>query len=413
MTSPRSTAYEELSDARRAELRAQAEAILRANDRGGYTIPSGTLYPHQWAWDSAFIAIGWAHLHTGRAVQELEELMSGQWDDGRVPHIRFRTDDPGYRPGPQHWRCEHSSSITNPPIWAMALERILALGGPRDRIAALLPAVERSHRFFREQRDPLGIGCVCVAHPWESGLDNSPAWDAALSRVPDDEPIGFDRVDVLKVDDPSERPTDADYRRYMFIVRSIADASYGLGAFAVYDPMMTALLIKAEHALARLGEALGVATDARERVAPLSKGLREHMWSERDGRYGLLDATTETLTTPDLLLCHVPVTLVHEPEERRAAMCRALDERYQTTAPLPSTPPCSPAFDGRRYWRGPSWINVNWLFRDARPWVRPATLALVDRQGFREYFDPQTGDGLGSRAFSWTAALALDLLSDR
>ena len=32
----------------------QAEAILRARDRGGYTAPTAGLYPYQWNWDSAF-----------------------------------------------------------------------------------------------------------------------------------------------------------------------------------------------------------------------------------------------------------------------------------------------------------------------------------------------------------------------
>ena len=33
-----------------------------ANWDGSYTVPSRTLYPHQWSWDSAFVAIGNAQL---------------------------------------------------------------------------------------------------------------------------------------------------------------------------------------------------------------------------------------------------------------------------------------------------------------------------------------------------------------
>jgi hypothetical protein len=32
----------------------------------------------------------------------------------------------------------------------------------------------------------------------------------------------------------------------------------------------------------------------------------------------------------------------------------------------------------------------------------------MERRGFREYFDPLSGDGLGADDFSWTAAIALD-----
>ena len=72
-----------------------------------------------------------------------------------------------------------------------------------------------------------------------------------------------------------------------------------------------------------------------------------------------------------------------------------------------------------RYWRGPLWINVNWLlwlglrghgYADLAGALRDSMLALVARAGFAEYFDPDTGTGIGSPSFSWTAALVLDLL---
>ena len=38
-----------------------AEAILEENWRGTFTVPSSVQYPHQWSWDSAFVAIGNRH----------------------------------------------------------------------------------------------------------------------------------------------------------------------------------------------------------------------------------------------------------------------------------------------------------------------------------------------------------------
>jgi len=35
---------------------------------------------------------------------------------------------------------------------------------------------------------------------------------------------------------------------------------------------------------------------------------------------------------------------------------------------------------------------------------------MIKRGGWREYFNPETADGLGAKDFSWTAALAIDLL---
>jgi glycogen debranching enzyme len=76
-------------------------------------------------------------------------------------------------------------------------------------------------------------------------------------------------------------------------------------------------------------------------------------------------------------------------------------------------------FDERRYWRGPVWINTNWLLwmglrqhgqlAEADEIAR-SSLALVEGAGFREYFDPFDGTGYGTDGFGWTAALTLDLI---
>src|SRR3984957_1236231 len=85
-------------------LRDRAAAVLHANDAGTWTKASPVLYPHQWSWDSAFIAIGWAHLDVRRGVTELEQLFAAQWATGMVPPLVFRSD-PGhpYFPGPEWW----------------------------------------------------------------------------------------------------------------------------------------------------------------------------------------------------------------------------------------------------------------------------------------------------------------------
>ena len=44
--------------------------------------------------------------------------------------------------------------------------------------------------------------------------------------------------------------------------------------------------------------------------------------------------------------------------------------------------------------------------------LRHATRALVQKWGFSEYYDARTGEGIGGRAFSWSAALTLAWLLD-
>lgn len=392
----------------------RAIAVLRANDRGRYTVPAGHLYPHQWAWDSAFAAIGWSVLDVDRALVELESLLTGAWPDGRVPHIRFHDPSGVYFPGPAFWGTDDRSSISQPPVWAAAARRVLDRGGDRARLRALVEPIARSHEWFSAERDPSDLGLVAVGHPWESGMDNSPAWNAAMSAIDPASAPPFQRVDQQHVADAAQRPTDDDYLRYAALVTEIAANDFGLGSFAVYDPGMSAMLAWADGELATLADALGdadVATAARGRRNRVIVALVAHLWDESLGRFVFVDALTGATYGPNVISAYLPL-LIDVPEPVASALHAGLDRDFSTAWPLPTTAPSDPAFDSVGYWRGPTWVNLNWLM-DAPLGgrLREPTLELIDRRGCREYFDPLTGDGLGADDFSWTAALALDWLS--
>src|SRR5215203_7519721 len=88
-----------------ARLAARAAEILRKNDMGAWTKAAPDLYPHQWGWAPAFIAIGLSRLDTRRAARELLTLLEHQWKNGKVPRIVFNPDAPpdSYFPGAEHW----------------------------------------------------------------------------------------------------------------------------------------------------------------------------------------------------------------------------------------------------------------------------------------------------------------------
>ncbi len=85
----------------REGLAARAQDVLRQNDMGGWTRAASDLYPHQWSWDTGFIAIGLAHLDTRRAAQELLTLFQHQWKTGKVPHIVFNPEARELLPRPR------------------------------------------------------------------------------------------------------------------------------------------------------------------------------------------------------------------------------------------------------------------------------------------------------------------------
>ena len=112
------------------ELAKRAIEVLHGNDRGTWTRPSPRLYPHQWSWDAAFVAMGWAQLDPVRALNELWSLLRGQWATGMVPQIVFdlNVGRGRYEPGPNAWGTAlnappgvATSGICQPPVHAIAL----------------------------------------------------------------------------------------------------------------------------------------------------------------------------------------------------------------------------------------------------------------------------------------------------
>src|SRR5829696_4706768 len=67
----------------------QARAVLDFNWTGEYTMPGPRLYPHQWSWDSAFIAIGYSSYDQERATRGLRHLFEAQWKNGLLPQLVF------------------------------------------------------------------------------------------------------------------------------------------------------------------------------------------------------------------------------------------------------------------------------------------------------------------------------------
>jgi glucosylglycerate hydrolase len=70
---------DELLGAKTSGMSRLAAEVLRRNDMGEWTRAAPELYPHQWSWDTGFIAVGLAHLDTDRAARELLTLFAYQW----------------------------------------------------------------------------------------------------------------------------------------------------------------------------------------------------------------------------------------------------------------------------------------------------------------------------------------------
>jgi glycogen debranching enzyme len=413
------------------DLVTAAQAVLRDNDRGGYTVPTTGLYPYQWNWDAAFCALGWITFDEPRAWRELTRLLEGQWADGMVPHIVFHAPSDTYFPGPDVWQTPHvpaTSGITQPAVlasaarlcWERARDKTLA----EDQLAALYPRILRWHRWWVEARDPDRIGLVGMLHPWESGMDNSPAWDDALARVSPTPTSAIRRKDVGHID-ADMRPSDDFYKRVIALIDLYASLDWqpqrmwAQTPFRIADVGLNAILHRANRDLLGLARRFGTRTEQLEIAARLdiTAAAIDRLWSAAAGIYQAQDLISgeriDVATSAGLLPLWAGVA--------DAGKLRALSvtlERWakRTRFLVPSTAPEDGRFEPRRYWRGPIWGMMNMMIgeglaeagaRELARRIKVDTAHLMNKGGFREYFDPLTGDGLGGGHFSWTAAIAL------
>jgi hypothetical protein len=417
---------------------ALATAVLERNWKGSHTLPATGLYPHQWSWDSGFIAIGLRHISPRRAGQELDALFAGQWADGRIPQIVFDPHrDQDYSPGASFWQSRsidqapddvETAGLIQPPNHAWAVWKIHQSDPAESRrrgfLARAYPKLVAWHRYLATKRDRGGNGLAAIVHPWESGTDNSPLWDDALAYVPSTAQTPFERPDLLHADS-SERPSDRDYGKYFWLAERYrdhqcddADADY---PFLVEDPLFNALHAVSELALARIAGELGLEPSVHvERATEITEAL-EQLWDDELGCYVARDVTTGRLIRKATINGLIPLLVPGLP--------RAAELLDTLTGPrfLGSGAVLVPSYDATAgdmqpslYWRGPAWFNMAWLMaiaaNEAGDTQTATTLSeslqdLAVRHNFPEYVNPWTGRPHGTQAFSWTAALAIDAAS--
>lgn len=412
------------------DISAAARQILVGNDKGGYTVPNGRVYPFQWNWDSAFVALGFATFDRARAWEEVETLFNAQWDDGFVPHIIFWKDDEGYFPGPSVWATgtdPKTSGITQPPVAASVVRWLWESAESEEeqaRAEALFPKILAWHRWFHRFRDPIGKGLVLSTHPWEGGRDNSPEWDKPSSTVDVSKVEPYVRRDTSHLDQ-SMRPTKLDYDRYLALVQFGRDQGWDHDViarenpFRVYDVGLTLILLRADRDLSWLASVLGhddIAQELEGRVKLAEEGVN-WLWNDEVGAFCSRDAITgdssSMVTSASFLAFFADVGS----SEQRAALLANFDRiAGRVKFMVPSFDPDHELFDSIRYWRGPSWAVVNFMvskglretgYEERAERVRQDNKTLMSETGFYEAFCPMEGRGTGGDDFSWTAAMWL------
>lgn len=430
-----------------------AKTVLASNWTGQFTKPAPSLYPHQWNWDSGFIAMGYAHYDMDKAEAELRKLFDAQWKNGMLPQIVFGEDpEDRYFPGPDFWQTSQApnapthvqtSGITMPPIHGFILWEIYDIADDKDRAKALLkeffPKVIQLHKYLYENRDPLDEGLVYICHPWESGTDNSPTWDAPLQKM-DTSTLNippYKRKDLQHANAMDFRPSNEDYDRYAYLVDLFRKAKYEdkyiqeNSPFLIQDPLFNALLVWSNEAMIKIGHLIG--EDIFDVILwneLTIHSMNEKMWDPEMGLYHAYDLKNQELIKKPTTSSILPMAGEVPTQEQAELILKNLegsmfgDHRGQFYM-CPTYSFLQADIDYKRYWRGPVWINTNWLlyrgllrydFDDMAAKIRRYSLELIEKFGFYEYFDPRKNGGsnlgCGTNQFSWSAALCIDLLHE-
>jgi hypothetical protein len=301
------------SSAQRLTL-AKAISIMK----GQFCSPQGLLrhrwttpdrWPHRdcWLWDSAFHAIGWRHLDLQLARETLLAVFDAQQPDGRIPHQANPLT---------------VSNIIQPPVLALACQLVAGPNPDLAWIETVYPLLCRYLDWDFAHRIAPGAGLAQwhmddnpLSRCAESGMDNSPRFD------------------------PPGAPFAVDFNAFLSMESRI------LATFA--------------HALGRPADAARWSA----RNLELNTLINQRLWDDNFGFYfdqppdGTRRATVLAVSGFLPLLCGAPTPL----QARRLAAHLANPRTFATPAPLASAIVTPGMPHPEDMWRGPFWVNTNWL----------------------------------------------------
>ena len=412
-----------------------AKKTLFNNRRSKYTLPTNTkLYPAQWNWDSAFIALGYSNFNLNYSFKEIETLLSGQWEDGMIPHILFHIKDLNYTPNYKAWNCGKkvsSSGITQPPILASVLRLIIE----RQKLSkkkikkyySFISKIKKCLEWFIKYRDPKRTGLISILHPWESGYDNSPLWDKPMNKIKIDMKLNYKRKDN-KIVNASQRPLKIDYDRYVTIKNHLREMNYDpkklyyKSKFNVVDVGFNSIFLKALKDLDFLLDCIDESSSFIKRYIALNEKNLIKLFNTKKMIFKNKDLKNNTFTKIPSITNFFMLYSDLKNKTVNRNLIKSLKKYCKKEKYLfPSISSDHKSFEEKRYWRGPVWINCNWIIyqglknKDKKfaEIVRKRTINLVEKKKFREYYSCKSGQGMGAKNFSWSAALYLDFILNR
>ncbi len=333
--------------------------------------PSKMHYVGVWQWDAYFHALAYRHVEMKLAKDQVRIVLDHQREDGMIPDA---VHDEGTV---TRLTFPVEADVTKPPLVAWAAWKLYETDGDREFLDEIYEPIVRWNNWWFEKNDVDGNGLCEYQHPFSSGLDDSPLWDDGL-------------------------PVEA--------------------------PDLNTYLCLQQESLAKIAAAIGEREDAERwasRAEVMAKRMLEKMWDAEAGVFWaarpLADGRAPVrVRTPFNLF---PLVTGRMPPEVAARLAAHLtDERqFWTRYPVPTVARDDPKYDPQTMWRGPTWVNVNYLlveglqragYPELARELRRRTLEMMLREDdIYEYYHPETGESPPKAAsiFGWSSALFIEL----
>lgn len=329
--------------------------------------PSKSHYVGIWQWDAFFHALAYRHANQRLAQDQLRIVLDHQLANGMIPDA---IHDEGIV---THLEFPVEADVTKPPLVAWAAWKLFEVDGDREFLEEIYGPIVRWNRWWFEQNDADRDGLCEYNHPFSSGLDDSPLWDSGMP---------------------------------------------------VTSPDLNTYLCLQQECLAKMAQEIGEASDAQlwdQRAAAIARRMQTRLWDEKEGLFWAMRAAKPIrIKTPFSLF---PLITGRMPQQVNRRLVEHLVDEHQfwPRFPVPSVALDDPHYDPNQMWRGPTWVNVNYLlieglykcgFHSTAAALRRRTLDLIAAHpDIYEYYHPQTGQKPPHAAaiFGWSSAVFIDL----
>lgn len=371
-----------------------------------YTVPSPTTYPYQWLWDSCFHAIILSHFNTEDAKKEILSVVSRQFDNGMIPHMIYwrrvkYTTFPFIK-----WGATGTSTITQPPMLAYAIQEILKRDNDIEFLKSVYPSLYRFYKYLLTERDHHKKHLISIINPDESGEDNSPRFDLLLGL-------------------PPKHTLKENTERRMDLVAQNIECQFNLSCmrnfFWVKDVSFNAIMVVNLKLLAKLAEEIGNKKDSvffTKEAENISTAMRKFML-DQGIFYSIYGENNQKIKIKTWdIFTPLFAQMLSQDEAKKLVNDHLLNTKeFWTDFPVPTVSMDEEPFDPKGFWRGPAWIGTNWFiykgllnygFKGIAEKIKESSEKLLTKSGFREYFDPYTAEGLGGENFTW-GGLVVDM----